>query len=189
MRGNLAEIQPSRAVVEVQGVGYEVLISLNTYRYIKEKSDVHLLTHEIIRDDLRKLVGFSDSAERKAFQALVSVNGVGPIVALVVLSSMSPPELAAILRSEDAKALCNIKGIGSQTSRRIVLELHSKVTWEQDAAASKFPERTRNFETALAGLINLQIPRQTAIKTLQSVVEGDDDLTVEQMIRLSLQKS
>ncbi|MHC4916697.1 MAG: Holliday junction branch migration protein RuvA [Planctomycetota bacterium] len=133
--GKLLEKSPSHAVLEAAGVGYLLRISLATYeRLPSPESECRLLTRMLVREDSRQLVGFTEEAEREVFDALISVNGVGPNLALAVLSAMRPEELAAAVRADDAAAFRRVKGLGTKKAERIVLELRGRV--EQFGAAA-----------------------------------------------------
>lgn len=127
IKGTVAEIQPARAVIDCNGIGYDLNLSLTTYAAIQGKQEVKLYVYEQIREDAWTLYGFSSREERDMFLLLISVSGVGAGTARMMLSSMSPSELATTIGSENWGLLKNIKGIGPRTAQRIVVELKDKV--------------------------------------------------------------
>ena len=138
LKGKLVYRDPTFVVVEVQGVGYQLQISLQTFSDIKEQENIMLHTHLNIREDAHVLFGFSTTSEKKLFQQLISVNGVGPSTAIVMLSYMNSNELKAAIVREDAVSLQAIKGIGGKTAQRVIIELKDKLkkeSWEETQPA------------------------------------------------------
>src|ERR1700754_1736990 len=134
LKGRLVHRDPARVVIDVNGVGYQVNISLQTFSDIKEQESIMLHTHLAIREDAHVLFGFSTDAEKKLFQQLISVNGVGPSTAIVMLSYMNSNELKSAIVREDAASLQSIKGIGGKTALRVIIELKDKLkkeSWEE----------------------------------------------------------
>ena len=127
LRGKLVHKEPTHVVVDVGGVGYQASISFNTFADIKDKEDIRLATYLHVREDAQLLFGFSTEAEKSMFLNLISVNGVGPNTAMVMLSSLPPAELRAAILREDAATLQAVKGIGGKTAQRLILELRDKL--------------------------------------------------------------
>ena len=127
IRGALAELNPTYAVIECGGVGYMANISLNTYSALEGKSEAKLYIHEAIREDAYQLYGFETTSEREVFRLLTSVSGVGASTARVMVSAMNAGELKSVIMSGDVKALKGVKGIGLKTAERIVVELKDKI--------------------------------------------------------------
>jgi holliday junction DNA helicase RuvA len=127
LKGKLVYKEPTFVHLEVNGVGYHVSISLNTFSEIKDREDLTLSTYMHVREDAHILYGFASAAEKQMFQHLISVNGVGPNTALVVLSYLPPNELREAIVREDASALQAVKGIGGKTALRLILELKDKL--------------------------------------------------------------
>ena len=123
IKGSLTELTPTQAVVETQGVGYDLNISLHTYSAIQGKSDVKLYVYEQIREDQWTLFGFCSKAERELFLMLITVNGIGGNTARMMLSSFSPTELSQIIMNGDERMLKGVKGIGLKTAQRVIVEL------------------------------------------------------------------
>ena len=136
LKGRLVRKEPAFVIIDVNGVGYQVLISLNTYSAIKDQEDITLNTVLVVREDAHLLYGFATGAEKQLFQHLVSVNGVGPGTAIMVLSSMDPGDLKQAILRGDVHSLQAVKGIGAKTAQRLILELGDKLRKDgPDAAA------------------------------------------------------
>ncbi len=186
--GKLVEITPAYAVIDCGGVGYILEISLNTYTQIKDKSEVKLLAHFVVREDAQLLFGFYEEKERSLFRQLIAVNGVGVATARVMLSSYSTDELANAIISQDVKTVQGIKGIGPKTAQRIVLELHDKLGKLDDIAVvpTKGLQGNKNQEEALSALLALGFPKSAAEKAVRKASEGNLDATVENLIKMAL---
>ncbi len=186
--GKLVEITPAYAVIDCGGVGYILEISLNTYTQIKDKSEVKLLAHFVVREDAQLLFGFYEEKERSLFRQLIAVNGVGVATARVMLSSYSTDELANAIISQDVKTVQGIKGIGPKTAQRIVLELHDKLGKLDDIAVvpTKGLQGNKNQEEALSALLALGFPKSAAEKAVRKASEGNPDATVENLIKMAL---
>ena len=181
-------MSPAYAVIDCGGVGYLLEISLNTYTQIKDKSEVKLLTHIVVREDAQMLFGFYEEKERALFRQLIEVNGVGVATARVMLSSYSTDELAQAIVSQDVKLVQSIKGIGPKTAQRIVLELHDKLGKLDDIAIvpTKGLQNNKNQEEALSALVALGFPKSAAEKALRKIAESNPDATVEEFIKMAL---
>lgn len=185
--GKLVEATPAYAVIDCNGVGYMLEISVTTYTQIKDLQQVKLLTHFVVREDAQLLFGFFEEKERSLFRNLINVNGVGVATARVMLSTLSTDELAKAIVSEDVKTVQSVKGIGAKTAQRIVLELHDKLEkTEGDLFTSSTPESNKNREEALSALVMLGFAKMQAEKALQKVEEFSPDATVENLIKYAL---
>lgn len=182
--GKLTMLTAATAVVDCGGVGYLLEISLNTYSAIQEKDEVRLWVHEVVREDAHLLYGFYSTAEREMFRLLLGVSGVGASTARMMLSSLSVAELTNAIASQDAKLVQRVKGVGTKTAQRIVLELHDKVGGEGMAVAAAAPV-SQNKEEALSALVMLGFPKTNAEKVLQGL---DNALSVEGLIKEALKK-
>lgn len=190
--GKLAYKDPSYVIIDVGGVGYQVKISLQTYAALHntgERCKLHTLL--IIREDSHTLFGFYDAEEKVLFEDLTSVSGIGPSTALVMLSSLSSPEIKQALVNEDVKTIQSIKGIGLKTAQRAIIELKDKL--KKDNLISGVTPNIFNTENAkvrnesLAALVMLGIPRATAEKSIDTILKREgNDITVEQLIKLAL---
>lgn len=190
LEGKLAQIDPAFAIIDCNGVGYLVKITLNTYSQIKEKKETKLLTYFQVREDAQVLYGFSNAREKVLFEQLISISGVGGNTALMILSSISPEELFMAIQSEDTLALKRVKGIGAKTAGRIVLELKDKIKMEGDISSpgvgQKLAESTMKQE-ALTALANLGLPKAQMSKRIDKILqEAGGDLSVEEIIKKAL---
>lgn len=190
LKGKLIRKDPTYVVIDVNGVGYHVHISLQTFSEVKDQENILLHTHLSIREDAHLLFGFSKESEKKMFQLLVSVNGVGPSTAIVMLSYMSTDELKSAIIHDDAVSLQKIKGIGGKTAQRVIIELKDKL--KKDAYEEIIPAATgvrhntlRN--EALSALITLGINRATAEKSVDGVLKkSGNTLTLEDLVKQAL---
>ncbi|KWW29727.1 MAG: Holliday junction DNA helicase subunit RuvA [bacterium P3] len=187
IQGAISSLEPTRAVIDCNGVGYGLEISLTSYDSLQrtitgseQRPHVKLLVHEVIREDEHLLYGFCDEAERAMFRLLIGVNGVGAATARVMLSSMSVDELRDAVATQDVKLIQRVKGIGAKTAQRIALELQDKVGAVSAAAAGT---GGRVYDEALTALTTLGFPRAAAGKALQGLAPG---LSVEEMIKEAL---
>ena len=184
--GKLVESTPSYAVVENNGIGYIIEISLNTYAQIKDLSEVKLLIHYVVREDEHLLYGFFDEGERQLFRSLINVNGVGVGTARVMLSTFSAQELTAAIVSENVKMVQSIKGIGAKTAQRIVLELHDKLEKQGDVVINNAIPSNKNIEEALSALVMLGFVNAQASKVLDKIAADNPTMTVEELIKQAL---
>ncbi len=194
LHGQLTNALPTQAVVDVNGVGYEVLIPLSSYDKLPSPGQpVRILTHLHVREDLQVLYGFMTAAERDLFRLLVNnVSGIGPKLALAVLSGMSVPNFKAAVVNSDVAALSKISGVGKKTAERIVLELKDKVgvaaAWEAASAAhAPTPEQEQANEAVLA-LIALGYKQVDAHRTVHDLQEKERDRSAEELVKLALKR-
>jgi holliday junction DNA helicase RuvA len=192
LKGKLIHKDPSHAIVEVNGVGYQVNISLNTFAEIKDKEDIKLSTYFHVREDAQVLFGFATEAEKQMFQYLISVNGVGPSTALVVLSYLPPQELKAAIVREDAAALQAVKGIGGKTAQRLILELKDKLkreTTEEMPGNTGVVRNTIRHE-ALGALVTLGIAKPAAEKSIDAVLKkSGNTVSLEELVKQALKNT
>jgi Holliday junction DNA helicase RuvA len=195
LRGKLTEALPTQAIVEVQGVGYEVLIPLSSFDKLPTPGgEVQLLTHLAIREDAHVLYGFMTAAERDLFRLLINtVSGIGPKIALNVLSGMNPVALRGAVANGDVKALSQISGVGRKTAERIVVELKDKIgaagAWEASSAQRSLSDADQKVNDAVLALMALgfkQPEAHEAIRASQAVL--GTQATVEDLVRASLKK-
>ncbi|NQZ78120.1 MAG: Holliday junction branch migration protein RuvA [Ekhidna sp.] len=193
LRGKLTFKDPTHLIVEVQGVGYEVKISLITYSQVKDKEDILIQTYLHIKEDSHTLFGFYEQSEKKRFLDLLSINGVGPSTALMILSSLDAKELQAAIIQEDVKTIQSVKGIGGKTAQRIILELKDKM--KKEGLLDKSLEIQPRFDNtlrneALSALITLGINKSAAEKTVDKILkEYGDELKLEELIKHALKRS
>ncbi len=192
LKGILAEKSPTQAIVDVGGVGYEILIPLSSYDQLPAvDASVHILTHHHIREDAQVLFGFITGNEREMFKRLLDVNGIGPRLALAVLSGLSVRELKTAIVQGDHKRLNGISGIGKKTAERIIIELRDKIsTGEAFEAVSGtgdlLPGEVR-LRDAVMALISLGYKQVNALKLVRKAAENSDpDASVEDLVKRSL---
>ena len=193
IQGEVTELTPAYAVVEAGGVGYYLVISLQTYAELEHLSSARVYTHFAVREDAQTLYGFATREEREVFRLLVSVSGVGGNTARMILSTYSREELANILATENAVLLKNVKGLGLKTAQKIIVELKDKAAGlsstgtgspAQTAAAGTDETRTE----ATAALTMLGFGKAASEKAVQSILKETPSAGVEEVIRLALKK-
>lgn len=193
LQGKLAIKDPTYVVVDVGGVGYEAKISLITYTAIKSLEHVKLYTHLSIREDAHTLYGFFEVSEKKRFLDLTSISGVGPSTGLMILSSLSPEELEQAIISEDIKTIQAVKGIGSKTAQRIVLELKDKMRKEGllNRGMEIVPSTNNTLRNeALSALTTLGISKPVAEKSIDSILkQHGQQVKLEDLIKLALKRA
>lgn len=193
LKGRLVQKEPAFVIIDVNGIGYQVLISLNTYSEIKDREDLTLQTVLVVREDAHILYGFSSAAEKSMFQQLISVNGIGPGTAMMVLSSMNPSDLKKAIIKEEVHTLQSVKGIGSKTAQRLILELKDKIRREGDdqpeSGASAGPHNTIRHE-ALSALMTLGISRPAAEKSIDAILKkSGNTLSLEELVKIALKNA
>lgn len=189
--GKLAYKDPAYVIIDAGGVGYEIKISLQTFSALPNPNErCRLYTFLNIREDAHVLFGFSEVEEKQLFLDLVSVSGVGPSTALVMLSSLSSGEIKSAIVAEDVRVVQSIKGIGAKTAQRIIIDLKDK--FKKENLLSPQPNvlmasNSRVRSEALSALVTLGIPKPMAEKSIDVILKREgDDITVEQLIRLAL---
>ena len=190
LQGKLAYKDRAHVIIDVQGVGYDVKISLQTYDSLTEGDEkCKLFTHLQIKEDAHTLVGFYEMDEKLLFLDLISVSGVGVTTALVMLSSFSSGEIRGAIMNENIALIQSIKGIGSKTAQRVILELKDKC--KKDTlfveAGKSSPDKSYGIkQEALSALVTLGIPRVAAEKNLDQLLKSNPEATIEQLIKLAL---
>ncbi len=193
IRGAIAEINPTDVVLEANGVGYGLSISLNTYTAIQGlHGDVKLYVYESIREDAYQLWGFATKAERALFLLLTGVSGVGPASARVILSSMSPAELCDAISRADERLLKSAKGVGGKTAQRIIVELKDKIVGLDTAVYSSQGQQSAAsankevLDEAVAALTALGFSPAPSQKAALAILRAEPDANVERVIKLAL---
>jgi len=187
IKGKLITKNPTFVVVETEGIGYFINISLNTFSKINDNVDeVFLLLHQIIREDANLLYGFADENERSLFRNLISVSGIGANTARMILSAMKTEEIIEAIVDNNVKTLQSIKGIGIKTAQRIVLDLRDKLV-KINVSNEIFTDKNNTIkEEALYALTLLGFPLHSAKKAIENVVENNKSLSLEELIKQSL---
>ncbi|MBL7842945.1 MAG: Holliday junction branch migration protein RuvA [Cyclobacteriaceae bacterium] len=193
LKGRLVQKDPTHVVIDVNGVGYHLSISLQTFAEIKDQENTLIHTHLAIREDAHLLYGFSSVAEKKLFQQLISVNGIGPSTAIVMLSFLSSEELKQAIVQEDVTTLQRIKGIGGKTAQRVIIELKDKLRKDlSEDAIQGIPGLKHNTlrSEALSALITLGITKSAAEKSVDTVLKkSGNTLTLEDLVKQALKNA
>ena len=184
LSGRLIEKNPTSIVIDCNGVGYEVKISLYSYSIIGNEENLRIYTKFIVREDAQLLYGFMEQEEREMFTHLISVSGVGPNTAMIMLSSLQTAEIANAIQTDDVHKIQGIKGIGAKTAQRIILDLKDKMLKMNFSAENvAVSNNTTRFE-ALSALVSLGFDKKSAEKALDKV--ADADASVEKLIKGAL---
>jgi Holliday junction DNA helicase RuvA len=186
IRGSIIELTPTFIIIENGGTGYFINISLSTFTRLEGKNEYKILVHEVIREDTHQLFGFADRTERDIFRHLISVNGVGPGTARMMLSSLNPDEIEKAILGSDVAVLKGIKGIGIKTAQRIIVDLKDKLGKQSGTGEIfAFTDNTKK-EEALSALVMLGFGKSAVTKVLDKIVRDDKTLTVEDLIKRAL---
>ena len=186
IKGKIAETSPKNAVIECYGIGYDVNISLTTYSLLKEGEESKLYIYEAIREDAHLLYGFINKRERELFVLLISVSGVGPNTARIILSSFTPDELENVIASGNVGLLKNVKGIGTKTAERIIVDLKDKIKVGDSTFIIGTREGNEVQEETIAALVMLGYPQSAAKKVVQKLAKENPNYKVEELIKIAL---
>jgi Holliday junction DNA helicase RuvA len=191
VKGEIAELTPAMAVIDCNGVGYAVNISLNTYSAIQNKKETKLFLFESIREDAYVLYGFSDKKERALFMLLISVSGIGGNTARMILSAMTPQELINVISSENAGLLKAVKGIGLKTAQRIIVDLKDKIKnaeFVEEGTSLGLQMNNEIMEEAVSALNMLGFATAPSQKVVASLIKNNPDAPVEKIIKDALKQ-
>jgi len=192
LKGKLVHKEPTHVIVEVAGIGYQASISLNTFSEIKDKEEIRLSTYLHVREDAHLLYGFASESEKVMFLNLISVNGVGPNTAMMVLSSLTAEELKSAILREDAATLQAVKGIGGKTAQRLILELKDKLRKAPLDGTPTLPGMVNNTlrQEALTALMTLGITRVAAEKSIDAVLRKSGiTISLEDLVKQALKNA
>ena len=193
LKGKLTYKDPTFVIIDIQGIGYQVKISLNTFSKIKEEEQVLLFTFLHIKEDAHTLYGFKEEKEKRVFLDLISITGVGPNTGLMILSSLNPEELEQAILQGDHTIIQRVKGIGAKTAQRIVLELKDKIKREGSEAMPDqgfMPQSNIIKQEALQALITLGFTKVQAEKNITTVLKKNGpEISLEALIKASLKSS
>jgi Holliday junction DNA helicase RuvA len=190
IKGELVSVTPAYAVLDIQGIGYKVIISLQTYSKLADATTAKLNIHQVIREDANLLYGFYDEDERHIFRLLINVNGVGPNTALIMLSSLSSEEIRTAILKEDINTLKGVKGIGLKTAQRIIVDLKDKIT-TSGASVDLFSKQAagnKQKEEALLALMALGYAKAPAEKVLDKLLKETKNYTVQELIKAAFKQ-
>lgn len=184
--GNIAELTPTTAVIDCSGIGYEINISLIDYTAIQNLTKVKLYIHEAIREDAHLLYGFTTRRGRELFRLLIGVSGVGPNTARLILSAMSVDDLEQTISSGNDSMLKSVKGIGSKTAQRIIVDLKDKIKVGEHTLLSQSHASSEVFDEALMALTMLGFTSQQSQKVLKKLFADNPNINVENAIKQAL---
>lgn len=186
IKGEIAEITPTYAVIECSGIGYMLCITLSTYSALENVKSAKLLVHEVMREDTHQLYGFINEQERQLFRLLIGVSGVGANTARMILSSIPAPELEAVIAAGDHSRLKNVKGIGTKTAQRVIVDLRDKIKQGDDSLINQTVKSSEVYDEALLALVMLGFSRPQSQKVLKKIFETDPTVKVEMAIKKAL---
>lgn len=188
IRGTLIERNPANIVIEAGGVGYIANISLNTYTKLGDSKEALVYIHQSIREDAHLFYGFADKNERELFRNLISVNGVGAGTAIMMLSSLSPDEIATAVATENVNVLKAVKGIGIKTAQRIIIDLKDKLGKFRENDQILFAPDNTILNESLSALVMLGFVKKDAEKVVSKILQEQPQTTVESVIRQALKR-
>lgn len=186
IQGRLVEKTPTDVVIDCNGVGYQIHISLHTYSKIPNAENIKLFTYLQIKEDAHSLFGFVEKSERELFKMLLSVSGIGASIARTMLSSMEPKQILNAIATADVVTIQSIKGIGAKTAQRVILDLKEKVLKIYDLDEVSISSNNTNKDEALSALEVLGFNKKLAEKVIERIVKDAPDATVESLIKLAL---
>lgn len=190
LRGRLIEKSPTHAIVECNGVGYYVHISVNTFSKLPDEEACMLFTYQVIREDAHQLFGFAEEEERTIFTKLISVSGVGATTGRMIMSSLTPDEVKHAIFSKDVDTIKSIKGIGAKTAQRIIVDLHDKIQKEEGVSFEKVTVGGNSAKSeALTALSSLGFDKAKSEKTLDKILmQEGDTIALEELIKRALKQ-
>ncbi len=188
IEGSIEQINPAYVIVNNNGIGYHILISINTYEKIKTLKQFRILIHQAIKEDAHMLYGFAEPLERDLFRLLILVNGVGTNTARMILSGQSIPGIVSAISNGNLNMLKSVKGVGPKTAQRIIIELQDKVVRLTSVDGNEYMGNAtgKAFEEALSALLALGFPRVPAEKVLAKIHDHNEAHTVEDIIKQAL---
>lgn len=188
IQGRLVEKNPTTVIIDCNGVGYELNISLHTYSLLPTDENVKLFAHLQIKEDAHTLFGFVEKSEREIFRLLISVKGVGASTARTMLSSLTPKQIREAIAVNDVATIQSVKGIGAKTAQQVILDLKDKILKVYDIDEVSVYKSNTNKEEALSALEVLGFNRKQAEKVCDSLLKDSPDLDVESIIKQALKK-
>jgi Holliday junction DNA helicase RuvA len=186
LQGKLVEKTPTEVIIDCNGVGYHVNISLHTYSLLPASDAIKLFTYLQIKEDSHTLFGFVEKSEREIFKMLLSVSGIGASIARTMLSSLEPKQIIHAIASADVVTIQSIKGIGSKTAQRVILDLKDKVLKLYDLEEVSMSQSNTNKDEALSALEVLGFVRKSAERVVEKIVKENTEATVENIIKFAL---
>lgn len=186
IKGRLVEKNPTDVVIDCNGVGYQLHISLHTFSMISDAEVLQLYTHLLIKEDSHTLFGFMEKSEREIFRLLISVSGIGASTARTMLSSLHPDQIKEAIASNDVATIQSIKGIGAKTAQRVILDLKDKILKVYNIDEVSLSQNNTNKDEALSALETLGFNRKIASKVVDKILKSTPSATVENIIKQAL---
>lgn len=186
IKGEIVELTPTTVTIDINGIGYLINISLNTYTALSGKEEAKIYIYEIIREDAHLLFGFAAKQERELFIQLISVSGIGANTARMILSSMSPSELVNVIASGNSDTLKMVKGIGLKTAQRVIVDLKDKIKIEGIDPKTILLPNSQSSEEAVAALVMLGFSQQPSQKVVMKILKENPAASVETIIKAAL---
>lgn len=186
LKGKLVEKSPTNVVIEVNGIGYWVNISLTTFSQIPDNENIKLYTHLQIKEDSHSLYGFYSKKEREIFRLLISVSGVGTSTARTMLSSLDPQQVVEAISTNNVSIVQSVKGIGSKTAQRLIIELRDKILKIYDLDETYVNSNNTTREEALSALEVLGINKKSSERLVDKIIKENQDISVEEIIKETL---
>jgi Holliday junction DNA helicase RuvA len=186
--GKLTELTPAVAVLEQGGIGYLVQISLQTYSTLRGKEQAILLIEEVIREDAHTLFGFASGEEREMFRLLISVSGIGPNSARMMLSSLTTPDIRRAIRTDNVTLLKSVKGVGIKTAQRVIIDLRDKIGKTEEVGGILANQGNTSKDEALSALVMLGFSRNESVKVLDQILIDHPLSGAEELVKHALKK-
>ena len=188
IKGRLVEKSPTELVIDCNGLGYLVNISLNTFSLLSDSENISLFTHLQVKEDSHTLFGFYEKTERNLFRKLISVSGIGASTARTMLSSLNPEEIQRAILSEDVSTIQSVKGIGLKTAQRVIIELKDKVSLINEDSGFSVDFANSKREESLSALEVLGYSRKQTTKVVDKLISEVSEISVEEIIKNALNK-
>lgn len=188
IKGKLIEKNPTSVVIETNGIGYFINISLHTFSQIPDQEELKLYTHLQVKEDSHTLYGFVTLAERQIFRLLISVSGIGTSTARTMLSSLAPSQVAQAIASADVATVQSVKGIGSKTAQRVIIDLKDKILKAYDLEDTLVLQNNTNKDEALSALEVLGFAKKQAERVVDKIIKEDTEISVESILKEALKK-
>lgn len=186
IKGEIVELTPTTVTIDINGIGYLINISLNTYTALSGKEEAKIYIYEIIREDAHLLFGFAAKQERELFIQLISVSGIGANTARMILSSMTPSELVNVIASGNSDTLKMVKGIGLKTAQRVIVDLKDKIKIDGIDQKTILHPNSQSSEEAVAALVMLGFSQQPSQKAVMKILKENPAASVETIIKAAL---
>jgi|SRR5690554_330350 len=186
--GTVKTVTPTYVVIDNNGIGYVINITLHTCEQLKENTDALILVHEIIREDTHDLYGFVHEEERRLFRLLISVSGVGANTARVILSKLQTDELVQAIVTNDVKLIQSVKGIGAKSAQRVIVDLQDKVTYDGIGNENNSVQDNTLMDEALSALVMLGFAKNTVEKQIKKIIQDEGANSVEEIVKVALRR-